>query len=173
MNLSWLFTREGKEEIHTLKLDMDVYNGPAGDWELKEKKPLFLRIRNLGERKLELHGKAEFVLMIPCDRCLELVRVPMEFDIDRILDLRETGDGCEEELEEQPYLNGYHLEVDQFVCNELILNLPMKVLCSSACKGICNRCGTNLNHENCGCDTGPKDPRMAAIQDIFKQFKEV
>ena len=49
----------------------------------------------------------------------------------------------------------------------------MKVLCKDNCKGICSRCGANLNKGDCGCDTWVPDPRMAAIQDIFKQFKEV
>ena len=37
----------------------------------------------------------------------------------------------------------------------------------------CSKCGANLNKGDCGCDTWVPDPRMAAIQDIFKQFKEV
>ena len=67
----------------------------------------------------------------------------------------------------------FHLELDQLVGNELTLNLPMAVLCSDDCKGICDRCGTNLNHETCDCDNRPLDPRMSVIQDIFKQSKEV
>ena len=76
-------------------------------------------------------------------------------------------------LDEQPYLQGYNLDVDQLVRDELLLNLPMKVLCDEDCKGICNRCGANLNHETCDCDRSSLDPRMSVIQDIFKQFKEV
>ena len=77
------------------------------------------------------------------------------------------------DLDEQSYLTGYNLDADQLVGNELTLNLPMKVLCKEDCKGICNRCGANLNLETCDCDTRSLDPRMAVIQDIFKQFKEV
>ncbi len=40
------------------------------------------------------------------------------------------------------------------------------------CKGICPVCGQNLNEKECGCDTFVPDPRMAVIQDIFKN-KEV
>ena len=77
------------------------------------------------------------------------------------------------DLNEQSYLQGYNLDVDQFVRSELLLNLPMKVLCREDCRGICNRCGANLNYETCGCDRSSPDPRMSVIQDIFKQFKEV
>ena len=77
------------------------------------------------------------------------------------------------DLDEQSYLSGYNLDADMLVCNELLLSLPMKVLCDEDCKGICNRCGANLNHETCDCDRSSLDPRMSVIQDIFKQFKEV
>ncbi len=38
-----------------------------------------------------------------------------------------------EDLDEQPYISGYYLDVDQLVGNELSLNLPMKVLCDENC----------------------------------------
>ena len=62
---------------------------------------------------------------------------------------------------------------DKLVNGELIVNLPMKVLCSPDCKGICKRCGKNLNEGPCACDDRSPDPRMAAIRDIFNNFKEV
>ena len=155
INLSELFTLEGKEKTYTPDIEMDTYHCPNGDYEVASKEKVVLRIMNLGDRKLEVEGKAKLTLKVPCDRCLDPVEVPLEFDIIRTLDLNESED------------------VDQLVCDELILNLPMKVLCSEDCKGICNRCGTNLNHETCDCDTRSLDPRMAVIQDIFKQFKEV
>ncbi|MEY8351955.1 DUF177 domain-containing protein [Lachnospiraceae bacterium 54-53] len=173
INLTELFTLEGKEKTYTPDIEMKVYHGPGGDYEVAEAKPVLLRIMNLGGKKLEVEGKAKLTLIIPCDRCLDPVRVDLAFDIIRMIDLSESEEERFEDLQEQPYVNGYNLDVDQLVCDELILNLPMKVLCSENCKGICNRCGTNLNRETCDCDIRSADPRMAVIQDIFKQFKEV
>lgn len=173
INLSELFTLEGKEKTYAPEIEMTVYHGPEGDYDVVSKEPVTLRIMNLGGRKLELEGKAKLSLEIPCSRCLDPVNVGFELDLIRTLDLNESDEDRADALDEQPYLSGYNLDVDQLVCDELILNLPMKVLCSEDCKGICNRCGTNLNHETCDCDTRSLDPRMAVIQDIFKQFKEV
>jgi uncharacterized protein len=173
INLTELFSPQGKEKTYTPDIEMKVFHGPSGDYEVAKKEPLKLRIINLGDKKLELEGKAKLTLIIPCDRCLDPVHVDFDLDIVRMLNLSESDDGGKEDLDEQPYINGYNLDVDQLVCDELILNLPMKVLCSESCKGICNRCGTNLNHETCDCDSSNTDPRMAVIQDIFKQFKEV
>lgn len=173
INLTELFTLDGKEKTYTPDIEMKVYHGPGGDYEVVDAEPVSLRIMNLGDKKLEVEGKAKLALIIPCDRCLDPVRIDLEFDIIRAIDLNETEEERIANLDEQPYVNGYNLDVDQLVCDELILNLPMKVLCSDDCKGICNRCGTNLNRETCDCDIRSADPRMAVIQDIFKQFKEV
>ena len=65
------------------------------------------------------------------------------------------------------------IDAEKFAYGEILVNLPMKVLCGENCKGICNRCGTNLNHGNCGCDTTGTDPRMAKALEVFNSFKEV
>lgn len=173
INLSELFSRDGKEKTYTLDIEMKEFEAPDGVYEIISKEPVELRIRNLGERKLYMEGKAEFVLSIPCDRCLEPVACPFQLDIDQGLDMNQTEEDRVEGLDEQPYISGYYLDVDQLLSNELLLNLPMKVLCSEDCQGICNRCGANLNHGTCSCDQSSPDPRMSVIQDLFQQFKEV
>ena len=70
-------------------------------------------------------------------------------------------------------MEGYHLDIDGLINNEILLNWPMKVLCNESCKGICKVCGKNLNEGDCGCDDLFPDPRMAAIKDIFNAYKEV
>lgn len=173
INLSELFTLEGKEKTYTPDIEMDIYHCPNGDYEVASKDKVVLRIMNLGDRKLEVEGKAKLTLKVPCDRCLDPVEVPLEFDIIRTLDLNESEEERVEDLDEQPYLSGYNLDVDQLVCDELILNLPMKVLCSEDCQGISNRYGTNPGSGEGDCKDSMPDPRMSVIQDIFKQLKEV
>ena len=60
-----------------------------------------------------------------------------------------------------------------FVYNEILMRFPMKTLCREDCKGLCLKCGKNLNEGECGCDRASLDPRMSAIRDIFNNFKEV
>lgn len=173
INLTELFTREGKTNDYAVELDCREFQIPQGICPVSDSKPVTFYIENVGDRTLVLSGEAEFTLMIPCDRCLEPVEVPFQLSIERTLDMNLTDEERIANLDEQPYLQGYNLDVDQLVRDELLLNLPMKVLCDEDCKGICNRCGANLNHETCDCDRSSLDPRMSVIQDIFKQFKEV
>ena len=58
--------------------------------------------------------------------------------------------------------------MEGLVYDELLSGWPMKVLCREDCRGICSRCGANLNKGPCGCKEEPKDLRMAAIRDIFQ-----
>lgn len=173
INLSELFSRDGKEKTYKLDIEMTGFHAPDGVYEIISKEPVEYRIRNLGERKLFVEGKAKLSLSIPCGRCLEPVEYPFELDINQELDMNQTEEDRVEGLDEQPYISGYNLDVDQLLSNELLLNLPMKVVCSDDCQGICNRCGANLNHGTCSCDQSSPDPRMSVIQDLFQQFKEV
>ena len=47
--------------------------------------------------------------------------------------------------------NTEYIEMDEDIRQEILLNLPGKILCQGDCKGICSKCGINLNEENCEC----------------------
>ena len=87
--------------------------------------------------------------------------------------MKQTAEGRIEDLDETDFVIGYNLDVDKLVYSEILVNWPMKTLCREDCKGICRKWGANLNCKTCSCDSFEPDPRMAAIQDIFHQFKEV
>lgn len=173
INLSELFTCEGKKKVYqadftvpSIKLNGEVY-------QILSTEPFDLTVVNTGHRKFSIDGRVTVEIEIPCDRCLEPVSHAWSLQLGRELELKRLEDAGEEDLDEQPYLNGYNLDVDRLIYNELLLNWPMKVLCKEDCKGICNRCGTNLNQETCTCDKESLDPRMSVIQDIFRESKEV
>jgi uncharacterized protein len=52
------------------------------------------------------------------------------------------------------FIQGNYLDVDQTVREQVIVNVPMKSLCTEGCKGICPICGRNLNEERCSCPPG-------------------
>lgn len=170
INLSELFGVEGKEKIYITELELTEFTAPDGVYEIVDKEPAVLRIRNLGERKLLMEGKAGLTMQIPCDRCLEPVSCLFELDIAEELDMGRKEEEHLVGLDEQTYVSGHNLDVEQLLQHELIPNLPMKVLCREDCQGICNKCGVNRNHQQCTCDQSVPDPRMAGIQDLFNQF---
>ncbi len=170
ISLSEACAVDGRERDYICGIEMEAFSSPDGDYDWIRKEPVTLHIVNTGDQKLKITGKLCLSLSIPCSRCLEPVEVPFDLDIEEEVDCRMTEEQRRENLEEQPFIDGYDLDIDSFVCNELLLNQPMKVLCQENCKGLCSKCGANLNLRPCTCDRVSLDPRMAAIQDIFKQF---
>ena len=173
IHLSDITDSEGKHIQLQLDLDLDKISFQMGDYPILEKTPIELGITNTGNKVLEMKGAGAVVVGIPCDRCLEQVAVKIPYEIDQKLDMKKSDTERVQDLDENDYLTGMDLDVDRLVYLEVLMSWPLKVLCREDCKGICSRCGKNLNKGSCGCAEEPKDPRMAAISDIFSKFKEV
>ena len=173
IHLSDISSSEGKCIQQSVPFEMDQITFQTGTFPVLAKEPVELSITNTGDRVLELTGHGQITVSIPCDRCLEEVSVDIPFQIQRKLDMKLTEEERINDLDESSYLTGTDLDTDRMVYLEVLMNWPQKVLCSENCAGLCPVCGKNLNEGSCGCDEGPKDPRMAAVSDIFRKFKEV
>lgn len=173
IHLSDVTDSEGKHIQLQPELELDKISFQMGDYPILEKTPVELEITNTGNKVLELKGIGSVTVGIPCDRCLEQVAVKIPYEIEQKLDMKKSDTERVQDLDENDYLTGMDLDVDRLVYLEVLMSWPLKVLCKEDCKGICSRCGKNLNNGPCGCAEEPKDPRMAAISDIFSKFKEV
>jgi uncharacterized protein len=172
INISDIIESVNKERTERVSIGMDVFSSKLGDFPILSKKPINLYMVNQENKHLRITGTVDMEVSIPCGRCLEEVPTHLHFDIDKALTITD-GTAVDEEMEETDYLIGFELDVDRLVYAEILVNWPMRVLCKEDCKGICKVCGMNLNSGACNCQRTELDPRMAAIQDIFKQFKEV
>ena len=173
IHLSDIIDSEGKTIQLNPELELDKISFQMGEFPILDKTPVELQISNTGNKVLELKGHGSIHVGIPCDRCLEQVSVEIPYDIERKLDMKQSDNDRVADLDENDYLTGIDLDVDRLVYLEVLMSWPLKVLCKEDCKGICSRCGKNLNNGSCKCADEPKDPRMAAISDIFSKFKEV
>ncbi len=61
------------------------------------------------------------------------------------------------------------IDISNDVREYAMLAIPMKNLCKEDCKGLCPRCGKDLNTEQCTCEIEKIDPRWLALKEIFKQ----
>ena len=156
----------------TAEFGMDTITFQSGSFPVLAKEPIELTITNTGDRNLEIRGTGKITVGIPCDRCLEEVEVPFDLSIAQKLVAPDRAD--QDALEEQEaFMEGYSLNIDSLIDNEITTSWPMKVLCRPDCKGLGPVCGKDLNTGACGCDTFVPDPRMAAIMDVFNANKEV
>ena len=168
IHLNEVLSCEEKMVAKNVDLEMNSFDSGLGSFPFLEKEPAALTITNLGEDKLKITGSVRLTAAIPCDRCLEEVEISLELAISKEVDMNQTAEGRIEDLDETDFVIGYNLDVDKLVYGEILVNWPMKTLCREDCKGICRKCGTNLNHGSCSCDTVELDPRMAVIAEIFK-----
>ena len=172
IDISNLLSIENLTADQQCETELSSFVSKIGEFPLVEKEPFTLHLENQENQILWVSGETDVVLSIPCDRCLTEVLVPMHLVIDKKYSMKD-GSLKESEEEDMGCIMGNFLDTDSLIYNEILVQWPMKVLCRKDCKGICKHCGTNLNEKACTCDQAELDPRMAAIQDIFKEFKEV
>jgi uncharacterized protein len=165
-------TKDKVEQI-LVELEMEKFIFEGYSYEFAWKDPVSLTITNLGNKVVLLEGSVKLSILIFCSRCLKRLEYPMDITIDKEIDFKLTEEDRAKELDEANYITEYNLDVDILIKNEIIVGLPMGLLCSDECKGICMHCGINLNEGSCECDNTVLDPRMSAILDIFNNFKEV
>lgn len=169
INMSELFTADGIVKTYEVPLAMSEITWKRKKYPIVSKQPVKLRLTHEGDRKVAVTAKASLVLEAPCDRCLETVRVPMDLKIEREVDANASSQERIAQLDEQSYIDGYSLDVDCLVRDEMMTDMPDKVLCKEDCRGVCPRCGCNLNIRACSCKEEDLDPRMSIIRDIFAQ----
>ena len=170
INLSEVMAMVGQTKDTQTSIELEKFSMHGIEYSFSEKSDAHVIVTCVGERKVSICCKADVSLLVPCSRCLEEVVVPFVIDFSKEFDFSGTKEESQEELEEAEYIIDYDLDVDALVMEEMMLQFPMQALCKDDCKGICGTCGTNLNTGSCTCDQQGSDPRMLAIQDIFKNF---
>lgn len=173
VDITDLLSTENKIVEQQVETELASFKSKLGEFPITAKAPFELHLENQENKRLLISGETDVKIAIPCDRCLEEVSVDIHLVIDRKYLLGERLLEEDSDAEDTDYMTGSNLDVDKLVYDEILVNWPMKVLCREDCKGICKKCGTNLNYKTCSCDRTEPDPRMAAIQDVFNQFKEV
>jgi len=99
-----------------------------------------------------------------CDRCAADFTKTMEYPIDVVL-VKELAN--EENEDEWVFpLEGDSADLEDIVRTVFVLNMDSKLLCKSDCKGMCCRCGKNLNDGPCSCQK-ELDPRFAALRQLL------
>ena len=101
-----------------------------------------------------------------CDRCAS------EFDRDVVIPIDAvlvTELANEENEDEWVFtLEGDSADLEDIVRTIFVLNMDSKLLCSDDCKGLCCRCGKNLNDGPCDCRK-EIDPRLAALKQLLNK----
>jgi len=101
----------------------------------------------LGRTQPGLQVNADFQasIMVNCVRCLEDLKLPLHAVFEEIFTF-ETHPLSENE---QIISGDGYINLEPFVSDYLLLQIPIKPLCKHNCKGLCSICGQNLNQATC------------------------
>ncbi len=174
-------------ELHRLEFDQEFRPETldlGGD--IRQAEPL--KAKGRAELVEEHHGKRGKIqdirlvgdlstdVELLCARCLD----PVMRKVNRAFDLlyRPQGsDAGHEELSvtdaeaEIGYYTGDGLQLEDVLREQVLLAVPMKVVCREECKGLCPQCGQNLNTGACSC-TRPPDPRWEALKGLKDKLEQ-
>ncbi len=125
-----------------------------------------LTARGVGEGVF-LRGTVRGKLRLPCRRCLAETEHELDEAVDFLFD--EIRADEEEEMEGEVYPlpeRGDELDLADAVREQVLLRVPQYVLCREECRGLCPRCGADLNDAPCGCGPEEEDSPWVALKTI-------
>ena len=125
--------------------------------------------------RLRASYNAKFEVL--CARCVEPVHERLKAEFDLIFRPQEAdASSGERAITEDETEIGYYEEsgllLEDVLREQVLLSLPGRTLCKPDCKGLCPRCGKNLNQDSCDCSSAPADPRWNALADLGNRLKK-
>lgn len=103
---------------------------------------------SVGSGDLLLEGGIKAYATLPCDRCNADFKASLDESFDEVYEYSVES-----------------IDIEDLVRQALVLAVPAKILCSDGCKGLCPRCGANLNAGPCKCGPGQDGP-FGALRDL-------
>ena len=160
LDLEPVFNNEGMIKEFGFELDLS-------EQELSGVKPFTSPVKVSGSVGnytgiVELRANASFVLEMDCDRCAKAINIPLDIEIFHTLVTHLNDENNDELL----LINELRFDLNPLITEDIFLDLPAKFLCSEDCKGVCPKCGKDLNTGSCSCEK-EVDPRLAALKQLL------
>ena len=105
-----------------------------------------------------------------CARCLKELDCSITFDLEKTVTAAGTleNEDADEVVLDYIIVENAALDLTDVVEQELLLGFPLRELCSEDCRGLCPKCGKNLNCGDCECKNEDRDPRWDKLAELLK-----
>lgn len=167
-------------EVQDLRLHPVDFDVRLGNAELESLPEVTGELRFRGQARLAgegmiLKGHLHGEIAPACARCL----TPIPMEVDRDLELlyqpeSVLGESAEVEIHAADADVGFFadpgVDVAEVAREQVVLALPMQPLCRPDCRGLCARCGANLNQGPCACPA-VADDRWSALKTLRKESR--
>ncbi|NIM05430.1 MAG: hypothetical protein GTO55_04850 [Armatimonadetes bacterium] len=134
-----------------------------------------LEAHNSG-RALLVRGTFAGKALISCARCLEEVPINVKGKIEEQFSLPGVSEPDLDLIDQsEPGESAFAdemLNVSELIRQQLLISLPLRVLCRPSCKGLCATCGQDLNLKKCDCPEGLGHPAWESLRDLVNKQKE-
>lgn len=110
-----------------------------------------------------VRGSVGGVWIGDCSRCLQRLERPLRLEVDEVY--RSGGPLRNEEADTYP-MSGEELDLELAVRDLVLLELPATPLCRPSCRGLCTRCGSDLNTSPCRCVDLASDSRFGSLSEL-------
>lgn len=113
---------------------------------------------NRGSDVIEFSAECSYLLNLRCARCLKQFVRRFPCSIHEVF--REPEDW-------EDFLADGLIDVTAIVRHAILLGMETRYLCKEDCKGLCAKCGQDLNEGSCGCQE-EIDPRLSVLKQLLK-----
>lgn len=162
LDLKKIFANEGA--TLPIEYEMDMSNTDySGDFPLKQPVKISGLISNRASM-VELQLRIDYIFSADCHRCGTFCESSHTLNLLKTLAVSVES----EENDTIITVGDMQLDLGELVFSEVYMSLPTKHLCRDACKGICAKCGKNLNDGECGCVKKEIDPRLAKLAELLE-----
>ena len=142
------------------------------DRELQRTGPVsaVILLKRNGTDRVLLEGGIKTTIAFGCDRCLENFTMQLDDSFKLDLEYAPGSNLAPAEHEISPtemdmiYLQEPVVDIFEILSQQVFLMIPEKHLCRESCKGLCPRCGTNLNLETCDCKPELRSSPFAVLK---------
>lgn len=170
--MAQLRERSGRETV-ALEERLDPID--LGGVSLRFEKPAAVRADlRAGPDGIRVRVRVEAEGLADCDRCLEPVALPIRVEYRELYLTPEQagpgGTGDDDGEVRRVVYDGETIDLSEGLRQNLLLALPMKVVCREDCRGLCSRCGRNLNEGECGCRVEEIDPRLLTLRPLLEKL---
>jgi uncharacterized protein len=126
-----------------------------------------LRVESVVEGVL-VTGDLDANVQAICSRCLKELEPELEVEVCELF----YTPGHDQAEDDSYRITGTDIDLEPMMRDALALAMPLVPLCTEDCKGLCARCGNDLNLGPCGCTEETKDPRWAELDALRDQLAE-
>ncbi|MDD6980904.1 MAG: DUF177 domain-containing protein [Clostridia bacterium] len=126
-------------------------------------------VNTAGYMRMCLNLSLDYVA--PCARCLAETAGKFSFSLEKTVAPKNVLEGLDEDaLDDYAVVENGFLDMDEPLLELLEIEFPRRILCREDCRGLCPKCGKDLNEGPCSCGADP-DPRWAPLQAILDEME--